>query len=251
LAIRIAQIFVKNVTFVYRFGAIVYKPLQSVVYRLILFGQNIIVPAQSLKDYLEKSIFKTNSVNVVINFIPVRKPQKDQNIELDIEQRSKNIITVSRHVKRKRLERVIDFAKNYSEFNFYLIGGGKNIEAYKEHVSTLGLNNLHVLGEKSNMEAFYKRASLLFLPSKGEGFSYSVCEAVLNDCKVLVYDDLGGNNFYFQKDPNYFIIKNVKSQFELFEKATSNGFQPSDYSFLPSEKQMGHNYYEVISKLKD
>ena len=245
LIFRFLQFFkLINKKVIYRYGAITYNKTIDFFYPILLSNQNIFVPAENLKSHLiNKCIVKPKSINVIINHIPIKQ---NNNFKV-YEKLNNSFLTVSRNVPRKRLERVIELSNKLTDYNFKVIGGGKLLNDFKNR--TVNMLNIDFLGQINDPVPYYLKSKIYFLPSRGEGFSYSIFEALFYKCKVIVYDDLGGNNFYLKDNPNYLIINDLNKDYMTILDFISKPFVKYDIDFIPTQKEMGDNYYNKIIEL--
>jgi glycosyltransferase involved in cell wall biosynthesis len=85
--------------------------------------------------------------------------------------------------------------------NFYIIGDGPNLDEYKEYSSSLNLNNVFFLGERSDVPNLLPNMDVFILASKAEGLPISIIEALraglyimttdVGGCKEMINDKIG------------------------------------------------------------
>jgi glycosyltransferase involved in cell wall biosynthesis len=105
------------------------------------------------------------------------------------------IISVSRLVIRKRIDRIIDVFKNLNSDNFFLgiIGDGPlKDELIKKATLSLDNNSFHFFGYRGDVVEFYKKAKYFILSTQFEPFGLVIIEAVLSGCMPLMFNDAGG-----------------------------------------------------------
>jgi glycosyltransferase involved in cell wall biosynthesis len=96
------------------------------------------------------------------------------------------LLFVGRFVEKKGLRLIRAIAEQAPEWDFVLVGSGP-LDPLKWQ-----LKNVSVLGKRSQEElvGLYQRASVLILPSVGEGFPLVVQEALACGCVVAVSDEV-------------------------------------------------------------
>lgn len=223
-----------------RFGAIPDNFIRKIIYKFLLFKSDILVPSINLKNYLYRSLFKPLNVDVVENFIPAAKCHNKKVPFFDF-------ITIARFTKRKRIHLILEAAIDLKDYSFVVIGNGKLFTKFQKLIQEKGISNITLLGNITNVGDYLKSSNTFYLPSTGEGFCYSIYEALQYECKVVVHSDLGGNNLYLSNDPNYFIIdfKDHKKIEEIYDtpfRKSNNNYQGN------TTKQIGVDYETFLLK---
>lgn len=76
--------------------------------------------------------------------------------------------------------------KKYSNFKMYFIGGGPDLEYFESVVKAKELNkNVFFLGEKSDIQDYYKKSHIFIFPSLHENFPNAILEAIDNNLFIL------------------------------------------------------------------
>ena len=225
----------------YRFGAITFNKKKDLIYRFILWRETVVVPAQFLKEYLEGFFIKPKHVCVVLNALDlgVFKPNPT------IKKIPNLVVTLSRFIPRKRLGRILEIAQKLPHLDFCIYGSGPLFDSIQKEVSYKMIKNVFLMGETSDSARKLQEASIYFLPSKGEGLSYSIFEALLCECKVIVYSDLGGNNQYLRSSENYYIVE-YGDELKYFNLAVSKEYKYEHYKFLNSSSEMAEKYRKFL-----
>jgi glycosyltransferase involved in cell wall biosynthesis len=104
------------------------------------------------------------------------------------ESKAKELITflsVARHEEtHKKISRIIKATKELNKegykFQVLLVGDGKDSNYYQQLINDLKLNNIKMLGSKSNPFPYYKTADAFVFSSSSEGYG-----VVLNEARVL------------------------------------------------------------------
>ncbi|MGB9895227.1 MAG: glycosyltransferase family 4 protein [Thermoproteota archaeon] len=170
------------------------------------------VVSKSTKEFYEKLGF---NVTYIPNAIDLEDMPKEK-ITLHEDQ----VIYVGRLSYEKGVDLLVEVAKKLPKLNFVLIGDGplyaKLVEASK------GLSNFYLLGYKPREEALkYLAGSKVFvLPSRSEGLSTSILEAMALKVPVVA-TDVGGNLELVQNEVTGFLAEsnNVDSVAKSIQKA--------------------------------
>lgn len=154
--------------------------------------------------------FKIDSKTAVIyntNDTKYIKRMAMKESELKIDKSYISICTVGRFAFEKGNDRLLDVAARLTEqgyaFNLYFIGDGAQKEKLAAKAKDMGLDNhCHFLGFQKNPYAIVQQCDLFVCPSREEGFSTAVTEAIILGKPVVSTDVsgakeiLGDNNEY-------------------------------------------------------
>lgn len=105
--------------------------------------------------------------------------------------------TVSRFVKSKRLEKLVNgyylFLKEGGVGELWLIGDGPTRGEIENLVNSLGLSSsVRFFGYQTDVNRFYSEFNVCVYPFYGEGFGLVAVEAYLHGKSVIVFSDSGG-----------------------------------------------------------
>lgn len=139
-----------------------------------------------------RSLFKTNQIKVIHNFIDDQKIIRLANESIDFTMDSTyfNAITVARFHPQKSVDRLIDAFSiihlNQPKTRLYIIGDGELRESLISKVNDLKLSDsISFLGMKSNPYPYIKMADMFILSSLYEGYPTIVIESLLSGTPVL------------------------------------------------------------------
>ncbi|MCD6413828.1 MAG: glycosyltransferase family 4 protein [Elusimicrobia bacterium] len=96
----------------------------------------------------------------------------------------------------------------------FLIGGGKEEEKVKNFLKKEGIRDVILLGERKDIKQFYQMADLFILPTRAEGLSNSLLEAMASGLVVLA------SGIPSNRD----VVKNGENGF-LFSMETKNSLE--------------------------
>lgn len=143
-------------------------------------------------------LYKINGLEekeeVIYNYIDKERVLKKANIELGqeyIEKTVPSIITVTRLVKQKAIDRLINVHKKLIDekiyHNIYVIGDGPEKENLEKQIKELGVqNSFKLMGKRENPYPYVKRADYFALLSNFEGYGMVVDEAKILNKKIII-----------------------------------------------------------------
>lgn len=116
--------------------------------------------------------------------------------------------TIANHYKTKGLDVLIKAAAKIKEKNihFIIIGDGPQKNDLQLQITNYKLQNFYLLGSIENASAYLKAFDLFVLPSRKEGFPYTILEAMAQNIPVIT-TDVGGIGTLVQNKKTGFVIK--------------------------------------------
>lgn len=176
-----------------------------------------------LNNYLNKKIFpkskalvvqtetakkvfteKYNNKNIIVTPNPVRDIHINENIE-----KENIIITVSRLVKGKGLEKLINIFKNLEnkQWNLYILGDGYLRNELQDQINKLGLKDrVKLLGFQKNVDDYFAKASIFAFSSESEGFPNALLEAMCAGLACISFDCPTGPSEMIVNGENGYLI---------------------------------------------
>lgn len=147
---------------------------------------------------------ETNKVSIIPNFI------EDNNESIDIH-KDKNIIwcgNVNFEVKRVDIalrvwERV---SKCAPDWNFYILGDGKDLDEAKLLASSLNLNNCYFEG-RVDPKPYYKKASFSIISSSYESFSLVTLESLYYGVIPVVFNTFPAASMLIDDKKNGYLVE--------------------------------------------
>lgn len=206
----------------------------------------IIVPSQWLKNLVEKSFFKVNRVNVINNFIDLKKFKKtyDKSIyeKYKIDDSKKIVLGVANvWDERKGLSVFLKLANDLKDLQFVLVGLSKkqirNIRTYKNVVGIERTDN------QEELVKIYSIANVFINPSKEETFSMVCLEALACSVPVIVYQNTAMEDFVNEK--NGLVCKKIEKEEVL------KVLKKKDFDFKNVKNYSISMYRNSILKLYD
>ena len=159
----------------------------------------IVCLSDSLRDkfaaYYPKLADKVISIPNLIDYENILE-KSNQDLDIKVDKSTLNLITIGRMEEEKRYDRILLFANKLRErginFTWYLVGGGKLLEAHKAACRDLKLTeNVVFTGYQSNVCPLLRQCDILILLSEYEGTPVAIDEAKVLRVPVLA-TDVGG-----------------------------------------------------------
>lgn len=147
------------------------------------------------------TVYNTNDVALIT---------KLSNRDVEIDTSVPSICTVGRLSFEKGNDRIIKVAKRLSDkgykFNLYILGDGKEKDNLNKLVKDLDISSVvHFMGYQENPYPYIKNCDFYVCPSRIEGLSTSVTEAILLN-KPVVSTDVSGANEILGYNNEYGIV---------------------------------------------
>jgi glycosyltransferase involved in cell wall biosynthesis len=123
-------------------------------------------------------------------------PEKPISENISVSSKKINIITVGTVNKRKGQLEVINAISMLTKaerslFDYYVVGGGPELEHCMQITKELGLDNIIFLGERSDVPNILISMDVFILASKSEGLPISIIEALRAGLYIMT-TDVGG-----------------------------------------------------------
>lgn len=199
----------------------------------------IVNVANSCKKQLDQLFpnFKNKSV-VISNPIDFSSINKKSNIDnkIKINEGIYNFVTVARIAKQKRIDRLIDVATILHakglDFNWYVLGGGNELEFFKNELKKRGLEKkVFFKGFVNDPYIYIKSCDFFILTSDYEAQPVSVLEALLLSIPV-VSTDIPIMKEFIVKGKNGFITKkNSEDIANILAKIIKNKISLKGFTF--------------------
>ncbi|MCB0480487.1 MAG: glycosyltransferase [Flavobacteriales bacterium] len=129
--------------------------------------------------------------------------------EWNIEEKKKEILFVGRFQYAKGFDRIPLILKDLDlkDWTVNVLGPSDDMEKIKSDCEQLLPNTqINFLGQVSNVESYYRSASIFVLPSRSEGFPNALLEAMSWGCVPVVFE-VGGTQDLIQHGVNGFVVR--------------------------------------------
>lgn len=157
------------------------KPLWS---KVIKNAECVITPTNYLKNLILKKC-GCNKIKVIPNgitpdyFTPRKKEKK--------------ILVVSRLLKRKGIQYVVEAMQDIKDYDLVICGNGPYKKSLQKQINKLEVSHVHMLGYVSfdRLKYEYETSSIFVLPSSAENFPVVLLEAMSAGCAIITTDTTG------------------------------------------------------------
>lgn len=159
---------------------------------------------------LARRIFKEkyNHKNIIV----VPNPVKDIKISSSVK-REKIIITVSRLIKSKRVDKLLsifnEVASTTPEWELWIVGDGPEKRKIEDLINLSPYKNrIKLLGFRSDVDKLLSKASIFAFTSESEGYPNALLEAMCSGLACISYDCVAGPSDIIDNEENGFLIEN-------------------------------------------
>jgi glycosyltransferase involved in cell wall biosynthesis len=108
--------------------------------------------------------------------------------ELDIPENNKVFVSMGRLVEVKRFDLLIDAFKGIQDAHLLIVGEGEEEQTLESQINELHLENIHMLGHRTDNLEILSAADVCVISSEREGFSYVMAESLLVKTPVISTD---------------------------------------------------------------
>lgn len=247
----------------YTYGKVVSKVISLIWLEIKKNNDAIVVSSESMYAFYEDSI-KVEKLHIIEygrTIDPVvyfEVPDSDIKIISKLKTNYKIIGTIGTLTRRKNYSVVIDLLNRYEDYVWVCLGIGDEYENLLELIKQNKLENrVEFLGFRTDSRPYYKYFDLLFHPSRSEGFSLVLIDAMSHKTPLLlsklnVYESILKEDMVF-----YFDLDNDLSLFNAFERLQNDKIQLSkaiekSYSIYESKFSMdecGLKHYNIFKDL--
>lgn len=209
--------------------------------RLYPFANKLIVQTQDISDYFSKFV-NTKKIEIILNPLnPDLVNKKNRQTSND-----NLILNVGRLDYQKNQDMLIKaFANvNHENWKLIIVGDGEEKANYEQLINNLQLQNKVVLiGNVSNIAAYYNKADVFVFTSRFEGFPNALTEAMYYGLPCISTDCPSGPSELISDNVNGFLIpsENQQALEEKLELLMNNS---------ELRKKVGHAAEQNIDKFK-
>lgn len=215
----------------------------------------IITQSKDMTEDLLKNINISKGKIVEINNpVDIEKIEKlsNENIQIEFDKNSKNLLCVGRLVPQKGFDLIIQIMSLLNKnIKLYIIGDGNEKENLLKLIKKLKLEKqVFLLGRKSNPYMYMKRADLFILSSRFEGFPNVLLEANVCGCYAICNNSLGGINEIIRKNINGSILdfNNKNLVAKTIEKSL---FLSKDKNMIRKSIEDRYSLNKIINKYEE
>lgn len=157
------------------------------------FDEIVGVSEDSIKIF-ERTFPETKGkIKLIHNYIDTNKIiNKSLEESVDYEKNIINFISVGRLCYEKGFDRIIKIADKFEgKINFNIIGDGIDKQKLIKEINSKKINNVKLLGLKTNPYPYIKDADVFLLSSRSEAYPTVVIEAMILNKKIVATDVSG------------------------------------------------------------
>ena len=138
--------------------------------------------AELLKDFVPKYSQKIIAINNIVDVEDILEKSVEP-IPLQYPDNTFNMVSCGRLSPAKGMDIAVNSAKHliekgFTEFNWYIVGGGPEENKLKKQIEDLELtDHIHLLGMQQNPYPYIANADLSVQPSRFEGHSVAIMES--------------------------------------------------------------------------
>lgn len=155
----------------------------------------IVAVSNAVRDSFVKK-FNYDENKVIVKYNPIDSEEiKKKADEERVKKEKFTVCTVGRLSKQKGYMRLLEVVNSLNtdgvDFNLWIIGVGPEERVMRDYIREKNLENVKMIGYKSNPYPYIKDADLYVCSSITEGFSTTVSEAVILGTPVIATDCSG------------------------------------------------------------
>lgn len=186
----------------------------------IRFSDIIVTLTNTDKKYYLENNKKLigNKVHAIFNATPYPNAEFKTN-------RDKMIISIGRLEKLKGYDQLLDvwsrICFKYPEWSLQIIGEGEEYFNLQKIINQKKIKNAKLIGKRSDVDEFYKKASIYVSTSEQEGLPMTMIEAQSFGIPIISFDYETGPKDIISQDQDGFIIKQGNDRNEQMAKKIS------------------------------
>jgi glycosyltransferase involved in cell wall biosynthesis len=223
-------------------------------------ADKLVCVSKELKSYY-LNWFASSKLEVVLNGIPEinehTEPDQDflEVIKRFRSEKLKIIGTAGVLTKRKGLEQVVALMTEVIDIALIIIGNGKELPALQKHAKELGVaGRCFFCGFRSNAVSYFKHFDLFIMPSRSEGFSLALVEAVQQKVPVVCSDISVFRELFSKEEVTFFKLDDFDSLSKALRMALEDGLKKTEsaysrYQNTYTDKLMASNYLKFYKSL--
>ena len=196
------------------------------------------------------SIFNTNDTKL-IKKLSQEKPSAEINHD------SISISTVGRLSFEKGNDRLVDAAnkllKQGYDFHVYIIGEGAEKQNLLEQIKKYGIeNNVHLLSFHKNPYAIVRNTDIFVCPSRIEGFSTAVTEAVILNKPVVSTEVSGAKEILGENNEYGLVVENsTDGVYEGIKRLLNDNSLLSHYQVQAEKRSAGFETEKTVQQAEN
>lgn len=217
------------------------------------FNQIVAVSEHVKEQFIKK--FDINKEKILILYNPIDSEYiiKKALEPIDDVKKEKFIIcTVGRLSKQKGYDRLLEIVKRLNEekleYELWIIGVGAEEENLKEYIIKNNLNNVKLLGYKSNPYKYIKTSDLFVCSSRAEGFSTVVSEAIVLEKPIIATRCSGMKELLGENEEYGIVCENSTNALYTSLKKILN--EKDEYELLKEKIKERKEIFDIDKSIK-
>lgn len=185
------------------------------------YNHIVFVSNESKKDLINIYRNIENKSLVINNLVDYDSIIKLSDEKIDIHKTKKTYIFIGRlEEDSKKITRILEIAKNLKKekIEFWIIGDGENKKMYEEMIKEQDINNVLMLGAKTNPYPYLKESDYLILTSDYEGYPVVYSEALVLNKPIITTIDVTDGEVDIKDGFGYIVDKDVKEIEKVIKK---------------------------------
>ena len=207
----------------------------------------IITPSEFLKSYIVKNLhIKKDKVVIIENFCDITKKNFTNKISQITTKKVLKLVTLSRLVKWKNIDTLINVSKKLEAVQLNIIGSGPE-EKYLKKLANKNVNIIfHGLLNKSNSINLLNSCDCFIQISSYEGMSFSILESLFLN-KPMILSSIKAN---FETAKTASLYVNQYSKFQIFSAIELMKDKKIRKHFSLESKFINNTFYNKEKSLK-
>jgi glycosyltransferase involved in cell wall biosynthesis len=176
------------------------------------FSRKIVAVSHSVKDSLVRHGIKAGSIEVLYNSVAIDKFLNPQELTAPLPQKvgTTTFLFIGRLIPQKNVELLIEAFESVPDATLYIVGKGFLQSSLESLVKAKGLDDrIFFLGVRNDIVALMQSCDCFVLPSRYEGFSLVLIEAMAAGMPIMVTDFLGAKEVIIDRK-NGIIVSQTK-----------------------------------------
>ncbi|MDO4764014.1 MAG: glycosyltransferase [Flavobacteriaceae bacterium] len=225
----------------YRFTKSRFEKVISACDVFLALSENIV---EEFKTIVRKDLH--SKIEYMYNLIPLEMSRKP------FQEKKNSIVFAGRLMSYKgakiAVKTLAPLLKKHSDWDFYILGDGKEYEEIKEFLQKNGIKNIHLKGKVDNVYEYLAESKICLLYSLFEGLPTILLEAGFFKNVLISYNSRGGVSDIVKNNENGFIVKSEKELYKKIEFLINNPHKMEEMSEKNQEIFKKFNRESLIEK---
>lgn len=223
-----------------------YYPFLIVIEQILLINSDkIISVSDSCNIFLKKYFFIKEKINLIPNGVDIELFKKNKSSFLQkkfhIDKNSKIVLFVGRLVENKNPLYLCNLANRYfpKDWKLIIVGDGPQREKIKKYINKKQIFLINKINHE-DMSKIYNSSDLFILPSKSEGLSFTLLEALACQLPVIISPESNYRDL-IENGVNGFLLRPNNEYKKWIQKINKSISMKSDYGINSRNKLINMN----------